>query len=145
MRDKIISVKMNNFIHGIHENTLVIYKKGNNYYSVDRDVYLYKGLFGYRYGNKNNRMIIFITEDYLNYIISNLKRNMINFVIISINRGYDNIYSYNSIDNNYYRYYMLGKRMIRNEKRIKKLIDILRFKNDIELVKRVNNLVNGCY
>ena len=44
-------------------------KKPN--YSIDNDIYVYKGVFDFKYSYKNSRMIIFITIEYLNYILTN--------------------------------------------------------------------------
>ena len=140
---KFISYRMNKFIHSIHKNSVIIYKKGNNYYSIDNDIYVYKGVFDFKYSYKNSRMIIFITIEYLNYILSIFRKYNIDYCIININYGYDKLVYHQNIYNNYYKYFKKGKRIIKNEKRIDNIMYKLKNKNDINLLMRVDDYLNG--
>lgn len=143
MKDKVISKKMNEFIHSIHKNFLVIYKKGNIYYSIDNDIYIYKGLFDFKYGYKNNRMIIFIAKEYLDYILKIFRKNNVSYVLITVNYGYNKISLYEDSKNQYYRYYKKGKRMVKNECDIDKIINVLKNKRNINILKKVDDYLNG--
>lgn len=144
MMDKLISIKMNKFIRSIHKNFVIIYKMNGKYYSIDQDVYVYKAIFAFKYCYRNNRMIISITKDYLNYILKIFREHSVNYCIISINHGYDKTFCYHRTNNHYYLYYKNGKRIIKNEKKINKLLYILHKRNDINLLGKVDDYLNGC-
>ena len=79
---------MNKFIHTIHKNQVVIYKKYNQYYVVDSDVYVLKGLINYKCCYKEGKKVIFIGNNYLNYVLKNLRDSSVGYVVIMINYGY---------------------------------------------------------
>ena len=117
-----IRYKMHKFIHTIHKMQVIIYKKNKEYYVIDDDVYVLRSLFNFSYCYKNNRRIIFIDNDYVNYVLKYLKENKVSYVVININYGYDRVLEYKSTNNVYSFYYKKGKRIIRNERKVKYII-----------------------
>ena len=97
----------------------------------------------FKYCLKNGRKIVFIDDNYLNYISNELKKEQISFVIININYGYENILEYNNSYNKYDIYYRKGKRLVRNYKRINLILEKLSLSKDIELLKRVEMILDG--
>ncbi len=70
---------MNRMLHSIHKRTVHIYKKNKQYYSIDQDIYVYKGVFNFQYIDQNNRMIILINKKYLNYILKVFRSSSIDY------------------------------------------------------------------
>ena len=137
-----ISKEMNKLIHTIHKLQVIIYKKNKEYYVIDNDVYILVSLLNFKFSYKNNRRIIFIDIDYINYLFKYLRDNNVSYVVININYGYDRLLEYKACDNKYSFYYNKGKRIIRNEKRVKYIIDMLNRTKDLNLLKEVNLIIN---
>ena len=110
---------MNKFIHIIHKMQVIVYKKNKDYYAIDNDIYILRSLLNFSYCYKNNTSVIFIDSDYINYVLKYLRDNNVSYVVININYGYDRLLEYKACDNKYSFYYNKGKRIIRNEKRVK--------------------------
>lgn len=134
---------MNSFLQNIHLEYLIIYRKEDNYYVIDNAVYILKAL-GFNYCLKNNRKVIFIEKNYLNYILNVLKNNNISFLLIDIGYQYNKIYQYDDLSNKYYYYKRIGKRIIKRENKINRIIDILREVDDICLLGEIEMMLNDC-
>ena len=137
-----ISYKMNKFLHTIHKKQIIIYKKNRDYYCVDSDVCVLVSLLKFNFCYKNNRKVIFIEDDYVNYVLKCLKEYNISYVLININYGYDRLLEYKVINNRYNFYYMKGKRIVKNERRVKYIIDMLNRTKNLELLKEVSLIIN---
>lgn len=133
---------MNKFIHTIHELEVIIYKKNKDYYIIDNDIYILRSLLNFNYCYKNNRKFIFITNKYLNFILKHLKKANISYVVIEINHGYDRLLEYKTNNNKYLFFYCKGKRIIKNERKVKYIVDILSRYKDINLLKEVKMIIN---
>lgn len=138
-----IRYEMNKFIHVIHNYQVIIYKKCSSYYVIDNDVYIFRSVFNFKSCCKNNRKIIFIDSKYINYILRKLRESNVSYVVINENYGYDKIVEYNSLNNKYLSYYKKGKRLIKNESKINFLINNLRVKGDINLLDRIELILDG--
>lgn len=136
-----IDYQMNQFLKQIHKDYLIIYRKNNQYFVIDHFVYIFRSLFKFRYCLKNGRKVIFIEESYLNYILKKLREACVNYVIIHIHYGYDKQLEYFNKNNQYSYYYCRGKNMIKNEKRVVYLLNRLEEKNDIQLIKKVESVI----
>ena len=137
-----ISREMNKFIHTIHKMQVIVYKKNKDYYVIDNDIYILRSLLNFSYCYKNNRSVIFIDSDYINYVLKYLRDYSINYVVININYGYDRLLEYKVINNRYNFYYKKGKRIVKNERRVKYIVDILNRYKDINLLKEVDLIIN---
>lgn len=137
-----LKYKMNKLIQQIHKEQFIIYCKYNQYFVIDFNIYIFKGLFQFHYCLKNGRKIIFIDENYLNYVLKKLKKNDISYVIININCGYDKILEYCSNNNQYWFYYKKGKRVVKNERKIEVLFDSLDRKRNFNLLKEVERIID---
>ena len=137
-----ISHEMHKFIHTIHRMQVIVYKKNKEYYVIDDDVYVLRSLLDFSYCYKNNRKVIFIDNDYVNYVIKCLKESNVSYVMININYGYDRVLEYKSINNVYGFYSKKGKRIIINERKVKYIIDILNRTKDLKLLKEVDLIIN---
>lgn len=137
----VISRKMNNFIKNIHPKSLIIYKKNNKYYCIDYNVYVLKGALKFNYMKVNARKIIFIDKEYVNFVLKKLRELDINYVMININYGYDKIASYQANYNLYDKYYNYGKLLINREKKIKRLLEKLKEKNVIQILKQIEGVI----
>ena len=137
-----ISREMNKFIHTIHKMQVIVYKKNKDYYVIDNDIYTLRSLLNFRYCYKNNRSVIFIDSDYINYVLKYLRDYSINYVVININYGYDRVLEYKGINNRYNFYYKKGKRIVKNERKVKYIVDILNRYKDINLLKEVDLIIN---
>lgn len=133
---------MNKILQDIHKEKLIFYLKYNNVYLIDHNVYVLKGLLKFKYCLKNGRKVIFISNNYLNYLLKDLKNNNISFVLIRINHGYYKVFEYNALDNNYKFYYRKGKRVIKNELRIDRLLKKLEENNNLDNVKEAIKVVD---
>ena len=96
-----ISKEMNKLIHTIHKLQVIIYKKNKEYYVIDNDVYILVSLLNFKFSYKNNRRIIFIDIDYINYLFKYLRDNNVSYVVININYGYDRVLEYKVINDKY--------------------------------------------
>lgn len=134
---------MNNFLQNIHLEHLIIYKKDDNFYVIDNGVYILKAI-GFNYCLKNNRRIIFIDKNYLNYIIKKLRDNNISFLLIDIGYQYNRINEYDDLNNKYKFYNKLGRRLIKREKKINKIIDMLKGIDNVLLLKEIEMIFNDC-
>ena len=137
-----IKYKINKFIHTIHKNQVVIYKKYNQYYVVDSDVYILKSLINYKCCYKEGRKVIFIDDNYLNYVFKKLRDNSVGDVVININYGYDSLLEYKDSDSKYSYYYKKGKRLLKNERKVEYIIDMLNRTKNLDLLKEVNLIIN---
>ena len=137
-----ISREMNKFIHTIHKMQVIVYKKNKDYYVIDNDIYILRSLLNFSYCYKNNRRVIFIDSDYINYVLKYLRDYSISYVVININYGYDRVLEYKGINNRYNFYYMKGKRIVKNERRVKYIIDMLNRTKNLELLKEVSLIIN---
>ena len=133
---------MNKFIHTIHKMQVIVYKKNKDYYVIDNDIYTLRSLLNFRYCYKNNRRVIFIDSDYINYVLKYLRDYSISYVVININYGYNRLLEYKVINNRYNFYYMKGKRIVKNERRVKYIIDMLNRTKNLELLKEVSLIIN---
>lgn len=141
-----IKYEISHFIHIIHREQVIIYKKYNKYYVIDNDVYILRSLINYKNCYKGGRKVIFIDNNYLNYVLKKLRDGNIGYVIININYGYDRLLDYKINNSKYSYYYKKGKRLIKNEKKVKHVIDILNRTKNLELLKEVDSIINeeGC-
>ena len=121
---------------------VIIYKKNMDYYAIDNDIYILRSLLNFSYCCKNNRKVIFIDSDYINYVLKYLRDYSINYVVININYGYDRVLEYKGINNRYNFYYKKGKRIVKNERKVKYIVDILNRYKDIKLLKEVDLIIN---
>ena len=137
-----ISREMNKFIHTIHKMQVIVYKKNKDYYVIDNDIYILRSLLNFSYCYKNNRRVIFIDSDYINYVLKYLREYYVSYVVININYGYDRLLEYKVINNRYNFYYMKGKRIVKNERRVKYIIDMLNRTKNLELLKEVDLIIN---
>ena len=137
-----ISREMNKFIHTIHKMQVIVYKKNKDYYVIDNDIYILRSLLNFSYCYKNNRSVIFIDSDYINYLLKYLRDNNVSYVVININYGYDRVLEYKGINNRYNFYYKKGKRIVKNERKVKYIVDILNRYKDIKLLKEVDLIIN---
>ena len=137
-----ISREMNKFIHTIHKMQVIVYKKNKDYYVIDNDIYILRSLLKFSYCYKNNRRVIFIDSDYINYVLKYLRDYSISYVVININYGYDRLLEYKVINNRYNFYYKKGKRIVKNERRVKYIIDMLNRTKNLELLKEVSLIIN---
>ena len=137
-----ISREMNKFIHTIHKMQVIVYKKNKDYYVIDNDIYTLRSLLNFRYCYKNNRKVIFIDSDYINYVLKYLRDYSISYVLININYGYNRLLEYKVINNRYNFYYKKGKRIVKNERKVKYIVDILNRYKDIKLLKEVDLIIN---
>ena len=133
---------MNKFIHTIHKMQVIVYKKKKDYYVIDNDIYILRSLLNFSYCYKNNRRVIFIDSDYINYVLKYLRDYSISYVLININYGYNRLLEYKVINNRYNFYYMKGKRIVKNERRVKYIIDMLNRTKNLELLKEVSLIIN---
>lgn len=133
---------MNKFIHTIHKMQVIVYKKNKDYYVIDNDIYILRSLLNFSYCYKNNRRVIFIDSDYINYVLKYLRDYSISYVVININYGYDRLLEYKVINNRYNFYYKKGKRIVKNERKVKYIVDILNRYKDIKLLKEVDLIIN---
>lgn len=132
---------MNRFLQDIHKEKIIIYIKYDNIYIVDNNVYILRSLLNFKYYNKNGRKIIFINKNYLNYVLKALRENYISYVVIDCNCGYSKLLEYNSINNHYSIYYEKGKRLIKNENKVDKLLFVLKKRNDINVLLNILEVV----
>lgn len=132
---------MNKFLQDIHKEKLIIYIKYNNIYVIDNNIYILRGLLNFKHYLKNGRKIIFINKHYLNYLLKSLKTNNVSYILIQINYGYNNVLFYNSLNNKYKFYYKKGKRLIKNELRIEKLLKKLETNNNLDNIKEAIKVV----
>ena len=116
---------MNKILQDIHKDKLIFYIKHDKFYLIDESVYVLKGLLKYKYSLKNGRKVIFVDRYYLNYILKHLKNNNISYVFIQINYGYNKVLEFYNENNNYKFYYKKGRRIVKNELKISKLLDRL--------------------
>ena len=137
-----ISHEMHKFIHTIHRTQVIVYKKNKEYYVIDDDVYVLRSLLIFSYCYKNYRKVIFIDNDYVNYVLKYLRENKVSYVVININYGYDRVLEYKVINNRYNFYYKKGKRIVKNERRVKYIIDMLNRTKNLELLKEVDLIIN---
>ena len=133
---------MNKFIHTIHKMQVIVYKKNKDYYVIDNDIYILRSLLNFSYCYKNNRRVIFIDSDYINYVLKYLRDYSISYVVININYGYNRLLEYKVINNRYNFYYKKGKRIVKNERRVKYIIDMLNRTKNLELLKEVSLIIN---
>ena len=127
---------MNKILQDIHKDKLIFYIKHDKFYLIDESVYVLKGLLKYKYSLKNGRKVIFVDRYYLNYILKHLKNNNISYVFIQINYGYNKVLEFYNENNNYKFYYKKGRRIVKNELKISKLLDRLEKNNNIDNVKK---------
>lgn len=139
-----ISREIYKFIHTIHKFQVIIFKKNKDYYVIDDDVYVLRSLLDFSYCYKNNRKVIFIDSDYVNYVLKYLREYSVSYVVININYGYDRVLDYKSNNNRYVFFYKKGKRIIKNERKVKYIVDMLNRYKDIELLKGVDLIINDC-
>lgn len=132
---------MNKFLQSIHRDQVIIYIKYENIYVIDNNVYILRSLLNFKYCNKSGRKTIFINKSYLNYVLKSLRENYISYVIIECNYGYNKLIEYNSTNNNYIIHYKKGKRLIKNEKKIEKLLFALRKNNDLNVLLNILEVV----
>ena len=137
-----ISRDINKFIHTIHKMQVIVYKKNKDYYVIDNDIYILRSLLNFSYCYKNNRRVIFIDSDYINYVLKYLRDYSISYVVINIKYGYDRLLEYKVINNRYNFYYKKGKRIVKNERKVKCIVDILNRYKDIKLLKEVDLIIN---
>lgn len=137
-----ISREMNKFIHTIHKMQVIVYKKNKDYYVIDNDIYILRSLLNFSYCYKNNRRVIFIDSDYINYVLKYLREYYVSYVVININYGYDRLLEYKVINNRYNFYYKKGKRIVKNERRVKYIIDMLNRTKNLELLKEASLIIN---
>ena len=133
---------MNKFIHTIHKMQVIVYKKNKDYYVIDNDIYILRSLLNFSYCYKNNRRVIFIDSDYINYVLKYLREYYVSYVVININYGYDRLLEYKVINNRYNFYYKKGKRIVKNERRVKYIIDMLNRTKNLELLKEASLIIN---
>ena len=141
----LVSREINKFIQNLHKNMLIFYVKQNNIYVIDNSIYLLKGLLNFKYLFKSERKIIFIDKNYFNYVLDKLRDNSISYVVIEINNGYNNILQHNATNNKYNFFYKKGKRIVKNERRIEKLLSQLRYKDVGTLLKVIKVIDSGCH
>ena len=132
---------MNKILQDIHKDKLIFYIKHDKFYLIDESVYVLKGLLKYKYSLKNGRKVIFVDRYYLNYILKHLKNNNISYVFIQINYGYNKVLEFYNENNNYKFYYKKGRRIVKNELKISKLLDRLEKNNNIDNVKKAIKVV----
>ena len=71
-----------------------------------------------------------------------LRDYSISYVVININYGYDRLLEYKVINNRYNFYYKKGKRIVKNVRRVKYIIDMLNRTKNLELLKEVSLIIN---
>ena len=71
-----------------------------------------------------------------------LRDNNVSYVVININYGYNRVLEYKGINNRYNFYYKKDKRIVKNERKVKYIVDILNRYKDINLLKEVDLIIN---
>lgn len=138
---RLISYKINKILQDIHKDKLIFYIKYNTVYVIDSSIYVLKGLLKFKYCLKNGRKVIFISNNYLNYLLKVLRDNNVSHILIRINYGYNKVFEYVAENNMYKFYYKKGKRIVKNELKIDKLLQRLETNNNLDNIKKAIKVV----
>lgn len=101
-----------------------------------------KSLLDFKYCLKHDRKVMFIDNNYLNYVLSCLRKSQVSYVVICINYGYEKSFEYKACYNQYSFYYKRGKRLIKNLQKIEFILDKLKRSKDIDLLRGVERIID---
>ena len=136
-------LKIVNLIKKIHSDTIVIVDDYDNYYVYGRDCYIVYYLINLSIKRYKNSLFIRNQIDYINYLVDNLNKNKVNYIVVVKRFGYNVDVSNSFIDNNYSKYLNKGKLLYKRSNDIKYINSKLRLDviNNRDKIKRIKELI----
>ena len=136
-------LKIVNLIKRIHSDTVVIVDDYDNYYVYGRDCYIVYYLINLSVKRYKNSLFIRNKIDYINYLVDNLNKNKVNYIVVVKRFGYNVDVSNSFIDNNYSKYLNKGKLLYKRSNDIKYINSKLRLDiiNNRDKIKRIKELI----
>lgn len=136
-------LKIVNLIKKIHSDTIVIVDDYDNYYVYGRDCYIVYYLINLSIKRYKNSLFIRNKIDYINYLVDNLNKNKVNYIVVVKRFGYNVDVSNSFIDNNYSKYLNKGKLLYKRSNDIKYINSKLRLDviNNRDKIKRIKELI----
>lgn len=136
-------LKIVNLIKKIHSDTIVIFDDYDNYYVYGRDCYIVYYLINLSIKRYKNSLFIRNKIDYINYLVDNLNKNKVNYIVVVKRFGYNVDVSNSFIDNNYSKYLNKGKLLYKRSNDIKYINSKLRLDviNNRDKIKRIKELI----
>ena len=139
-------LKIVNLIKKIHSDTIVIVDDYDNYYVYGRDCYIVYYLINLSIKRYKNSLFIRNKIDYINYLVDNLNKNKVNYIVVVKRFGYNVDVSNSFIDNNYSKYLNKGKLLYKRSNDIKYISSKLRLNiiSNRDKIKRVKEIIGEC-
>ena len=139
-------LKIVNLIKKIHSDTIVIVDDYDNYYVYGRDCYIVYYLINLSIKRYKNSLFIRNKIDYINYLVDNLNKNKVNYIVVVKRFGYNVDVSNSFIDNNYSKYLNKGKLLYKRSNDIKYISGKLRLNiiSNRDKIKRVKEIIGEC-
>ena len=139
-------LKIVNLIKKIHSDTIVIVDDYDNYYVYGRDCYIVYYLINLSIKRYKNSLFIRNKIDYINYLVDNLNKNKVNYIVVVKRFGYNVDVSNSFIDNNYSKYLNKGKLLYKRSNDIKYINSKLRLDviNNRDKIKRIKEIIGEC-
>ena len=139
-------LKIVNLIKKIHSDTIVIVDDYDNYYVYGRDCYIVYYLINLSVKRYKNSLFIRNKIDYINYLVDNLNKNKVNYIVVVKRFGYNVDVSNSFINNNYSKYLNKGKIKYKRIKDIKYISSKLRLDviNNRDKIKRIKEIIGEC-
>ena len=136
-------LKIVNLIKKIHSDTIVIVDDYDNYYVYGRDCYIVYYLINLSIKRYKNSLFIRNKIDYINYLVDNLNKNKVNYIVVVKRFGYNVDVSNSFINNNYSKYLNKGKLLYKRSNDIKYINSKLRLDviNNRDKIKRIKELI----
>ena len=104
-------------VRDLHPNSVLIVDDYTRYFVYDRDCYVVYYLCGFSIKGCKEK---FISDDisYLNYLVSKLKENHVDYMILVKRHGYNVEDSKQFLDNTYQKFYSKGKIVYKRQQEI---------------------------
>ena len=129
-------------IRNLHSDTVIIVDDYKNYYIYDNDVFVVYYLLNFSIKKYNGNMFIRNDLNYLHYLISKLRENNINYIVVVKRCGY-NVEQQVSFDNNNYKTFWLKGRLYHKRRKVindivsKLKIDVFKNRDKISLIRKM--------
>lgn len=139
-------LKIVNLIRKLHPDTVVIVDDYDNYYVYGGDCYIVYYLINLSIKRYKNSLFIRNKIDYINYLVDNLNKNRVNYMVVVKRFGYEVESSNSFIDNNYSKDLNKGKLLYKRGNDIKYIGSKLRLDiiNNRDKIKRIKEIIGEC-
>ena len=130
-------INMSKNIKDVHPNFLICYKVGSFYHSYGKDAYILSYLFGYKINTKNDNVSVSgFPKSALPKVTAKLEHNKINYMLLDTRNNYDiDVKEDNKNLNKYEELLEKAQKYIRTERRIERIIGVLKEENNEKKLK----------